>query len=132
MKAVRVKDAHTVQALSAYKTDLHMLDATCPARYGGTGERFDWELAAAHPGSSRRWCSPVASTADNVGEALSVARPFAVDVASGVEAAPGRQGPGQAAPLLRGRRAGRGARLMATDRSSSASAPTAAATCPRR
>ena len=50
MKAVRAKDAHAVRALSAYKTDFHMLDAYVPGTYGGTGERFDWELAAAHPG----------------------------------------------------------------------------------
>ena len=65
---------------------------TCPARYGGTGERFDWELAAAHP-ANRRWCSPAGSTRRTWREAIGVARPFAVDVASGVEAAPGRKDP---------------------------------------
>ena len=57
MKAVRAKDAHAVRALSAFKTDLHMLDAYVPGRYGGTGERFDWELAARIAGG-RRWCCP--------------------------------------------------------------------------
>jgi len=50
IKVMRVKDAHAVKALSAYKTDLHLLDAHVRGAYGGTGERFDWELAAAHPG----------------------------------------------------------------------------------
>ena len=59
MKAARVRDAARVRALSAYTTDFHMLDAYVPGAYGGTGERFDWELAAAHPGG-RRWCSPAA------------------------------------------------------------------------
>ena len=92
MKAVRAKDAHAVKALSAYKTDLHMLDAYVPGRYGGTGERFDWVLAAAHPERPPLVLSG-GLTPDNVGEALSVARPFAVDVASGVESAPGVKDP---------------------------------------
>ena len=92
MKAVRAKDAHAVKALSAYKTDLHMLDAYVPGTYGGTGERFDWELAAAHPGRPPLVLSG-GLTPDNVAEALAVARPFAVDVASGVEAAPGVKDP---------------------------------------
>jgi phosphoribosylanthranilate isomerase len=88
MKAVRVKNVQTVKALSAHRTDLHMLDAHVPGAYGGTGERFDWELAAAHPGRPPLVLSG-GLTPENVGEALSVARPFAVDVASGVEASPG-------------------------------------------
>ena len=92
MKAVRVKGADTVRAQSAYKTDLHMLDAHVPGTYGGTGERFDWELAAAHPGRPPMVLSG-GLTPDNVSEALSVASPFAVDVASGVEAAPGVKDP---------------------------------------
>jgi phosphoribosylanthranilate isomerase len=88
MKAARVKDAHTVRALSAYHTDLHMLDAHVPGAYGGTGESFDWELAAAHPGKPPLVLSG-GLTPENVGEAVAAVRPFAVDVASGVEAEPG-------------------------------------------
>jgi phosphoribosylanthranilate isomerase len=88
MKAVRAKDVHAVRALSAYKTDFHMIDAYVPGTYGGTGERFDWELAAAHPGDTPLVLSG-GLTAENVAEALAVARPYAVDVASGVESAPG-------------------------------------------
>jgi phosphoribosylanthranilate isomerase len=65
-----------------------MIDAYVPGTYGGTGERFDWELAAAHTGGTPLILSG-GLTAENVGEALAVARPDAVDVSSGVEAAPG-------------------------------------------
>ena len=84
MKAMPARDAHAVRALSAYKTDLHLLDAYVPGRHGGTGERFDWELAAAHPG---RPPLVLAGGLDpeNVDEAIAVARPHAVDVAGGVE-----------------------------------------------
>jgi phosphoribosylanthranilate isomerase len=92
MKAARVKDAHAVKALSAYRTDFHMLDAHVPGTYGGTGERFDWELAAAHPGRPPVVLSG-GLTAANVGEAQSIVHPFAVDVASGVESAPGVKDP---------------------------------------
>ena len=92
MKAVRVKNASTVRELSTYTTDLHMLDAYVSGAYGGTGERFDWELAAAHPGRPQLVLSGGLNP-DNVTEALSVAQPFAVDVASGVEASPGVKDP---------------------------------------
>ena len=61
-----------------------------PGQRGGTGERFDWELATAHPGSPPLVLSGGLDP-DNVGEAIDVATPFAVDVASGVEAEPGRK-----------------------------------------
>ena len=73
MKAVRAKDAHAVKALSAYKTDLHMLDAYVPGTYGGTGERFDWELAAAHPGRPPLVLSG-GLTPDNVGRGAVASR----------------------------------------------------------
>ena len=60
--------------------------------YGGTGERFDWELAAAHPGRPPLVLAG-GLTPDNVGDALAAVHPFAVDVSSGVEAAPGVKDP---------------------------------------
>ena len=90
MKAVRVKDAGQVAAVGAFPTAFHMLDTYVPGRQGGTGEHFDWELARRH----RRDVPVVLSgglTPDNVGRAIEVARPFAVDTASGTEAEPGRK-----------------------------------------
>jgi phosphoribosylanthranilate isomerase len=59
---------------------------------GGTGERFDWSLLAA-----RRSKLPLilggGLDAEHVAAAIATARPFAVDVASGVEAAPGIKDP---------------------------------------
>ena len=46
-------------------------------------------------------------TPDNVGEGIAATRPFAVDTASGTEAEPGTEGPGQARGVLPRRRAGR-------------------------
>lgn len=92
MKAMPAKDAHAVRALSVYKTDFHLLDAHVPGTHGGTGESFDWQLAAAHRGRPPLVLAG-GLTPDNVDEALAVARPYAVDVAGGVEAAPGVKDP---------------------------------------
>jgi phosphoribosylanthranilate isomerase len=94
MKAARVRDRAAVRALSAYRTDFHLLDAHVPGRYGGTGEGFDWELAAEHPHEPPLVLSGGLEP-DNVAEGIEVARPFAVDVASGVEAEPGRKDRGK-------------------------------------
>jgi phosphoribosylanthranilate isomerase len=92
MKAARVRDAAQVHDLQRFHTDYHLLDAYSPRSPGGTGESFDWELARLHPS-----VPPVVLsgglTADNVGQAIDAGRPFAVDVASWTEAAPGRKDP---------------------------------------
>jgi phosphoribosylanthranilate isomerase len=94
MKAARVRDRAGVRGLSAYRTDFHLIDSHVPGTWGGTGERFDWELASAHPRRPPLVLSG-GLTPDNVAEAIAVGRPFAVDVASGVEAEPGRKDPGK-------------------------------------
>lgn len=90
MKAVRVKDAASVRDLERFHTDLHLLDAHVPGSRGGTGERFDWELAAAHAGDVPAVLSG-GLTPDTVGRGIALVRPFAVDTASGTESAPGRK-----------------------------------------
>lgn len=93
IKALRVRSGADVQAAEAFRTDFHLLDAHRPGTSGGTGESFDWELAA-----GRRSTVPLilagGLTPANVAEAIPIVRPFAVDVASGVEASPGIKDPG--------------------------------------
>ena len=100
MKAVRVHDAAQVQALRAFPTDLHLLDAYSPSSPGGTGESFDWELALLHPKQP-----PVVLagglTPDNVGTAIEGVHPYAVDTASGTEAEPGRKDPAKLEAFFR-------------------------------
>ena len=90
MKAARVRDGATARALSAYRTDFHLMDSHVQGTWGGTGTRFDWQLAAEHPHRPPLVLSGGLDSG-NVGEAIEVARPFAVDVASGVEADEGRK-----------------------------------------
>jgi phosphoribosylanthranilate isomerase len=88
IKALRVRSSADVQAAEAFRTGFHLLDAHRPGLPGGTGESFDWELAA-----GRRSSVPMILAGgldpDNVAEAIATVHPFAVDVASGVEASPG-------------------------------------------
>jgi phosphoribosylanthranilate isomerase len=88
IKALRVRSAADVRAAEAFRTDLHLLDAYSQGAPGGTGESFDWELVA-----GRRSEVPLVLAGglepENVADAVAVAQPFAVDVASGVEAEPG-------------------------------------------
>jgi phosphoribosylanthranilate isomerase len=100
MKAARVRDAAQVHDLERFHTDFHLLDAYSPRTPGGTGESFDWELARLHPGSPPVVLSG-GLTPDNVGAAIEAGRPFAVDVASGTEASPGRKDPAKLTAFLR-------------------------------
>jgi phosphoribosylanthranilate isomerase len=88
IKAVRVRSTADVQAAGAYRTDFHLFDTHRAGVQGGSGESFDWELVA-HRRSDVPLIVAGGLTPENVGDAIEVARPFAVDVASGVEEQPG-------------------------------------------
>jgi phosphoribosylanthranilate isomerase len=88
VKAIRVKDSHSLAALASYEVSAFLLDADV-AGYGGSGKRFDWKIAAEAAASVPTWLAG-GLTPENVAEAVRVARPLGVDVASGVESsAPG-------------------------------------------
>jgi phosphoribosylanthranilate isomerase len=90
IKAARVRSGADIQSLTSFHTDYHLLDSYTRGVPGGTGETFAWELARAHAGEVPVILSG-GLTAENVGEAIAAVRPYAVDVASGVEIAPGRK-----------------------------------------
>jgi phosphoribosylanthranilate isomerase len=92
IKAARVRSRADIQALAPFHTDFHLLDSHVAGIPGGTGETFAWDLAKAHG----RHVPVILSgglTPDNVAEAIAAVKPFAVDVASGVESRPGRKDP---------------------------------------
>ena len=90
IKAARVRSGADIQALSAFHTDLHLLDSYRKGVPGGTGETFAWDLARSHPRDVPMILSG-GLTPDNVTDAIAAVRPYAVDVASGVESAPGHK-----------------------------------------
>ena len=92
-KAARVRAKADVQAIDAFRNvDAHLLDAYRAGEPGGTGERFDWSLT----GERRSDVALMLAgglTPENVAEAIARTRPWAVDVSSGVETAPGVKDP---------------------------------------
>jgi phosphoribosylanthranilate isomerase len=94
MKALRVPADGTIPPLEYLPSTYLLLDTYRPGRYGGTGEGFAWDTAAALPLAARqRLFLAGGLTPENVAAAVRTVRPWAVDVASGVESAPGHKDP---------------------------------------
>ena len=93
MKAVPVSDAADVkEALRWPGSIMVLLDAADPVRKGGTGRTIDWGIAAS-VAEHRRVFLAGGLTPANVGDAVRTVRPYAIDVSSGVETAPGVKAP---------------------------------------
>jgi len=84
LKAVAMEDAVSVARAEREFPGAAglLLDSHAKGRRGGSGRTFDWALAKS--ATSRIWLAGGLNT-DNVGEAIRVVRPYAVDVSSGVE-----------------------------------------------
>lgn len=93
MKAFRIRDEASLQDLSKYPTDAWLLDSYVADKPGGTGEKFNWDLARQAQALGRPVFLAGGLTAENVAEAVRLVRPYAVDVSSGVELSPGKKDP---------------------------------------
>jgi phosphoribosylanthranilate isomerase len=87
IKSFRVGDT-LPDTTSVPSADWLLFDTYDERRPGGTGRRFDWSLLALYPRNKPFFLSG-GINADNAGAAISLVRPDAIDVASGVESAPG-------------------------------------------
>ncbi|MDH3818284.1 MAG: phosphoribosylanthranilate isomerase [Myxococcales bacterium] len=87
-KAIGVKDGSAIELARSYPGEHLLLDASVPGMPGGTGRTFDWDIASV-VAEERKLTLAGGLTPDNVAEAVRVVQPFRVDVASGVESAPG-------------------------------------------
>jgi len=91
LKAVRVGQDFRPQQLRSYVgVDAFLLDTEVKGRRGGTGKSFDWKKARAANRYGRVLLAG-GLTVENVGEAVAQARPYGVDVCSGVERRPGNK-----------------------------------------
>jgi phosphoribosylanthranilate isomerase len=88
IKAVSPRSPKDLRALAAYEVRALLVDARDADRYGGTGKRADWELAA-RLAKERPLILAGGLSIDNIGEALSAVAPGAVDINSGIEQSPG-------------------------------------------
>lgn len=92
IKVFRVDEYFDWQILRKYPTRTFLLDTYRKGMYGGTGATFDWRVAR----EARNFGRIILSgglTPENVAAALDAVRPYAVDVCSGVEQAPGKKDP---------------------------------------
>jgi len=95
LKAIRVRpDTYIPRVMDDFRAARGiLLDAWHDELYGGSGKTFDWELLRnAEPGTAdgtSRLILAGGLKPDNVAEAIRRVRPWAVDVSSGVESAPG-------------------------------------------
>ena len=97
IKAFRVTPEFRLAEIAEYKcASAILLDAASsrPDQFGGTGKTTDWELAR-KAAQSHRIILAGGLTAENVAAAIHFVRPYAVDVASGVESRPGKKDHGK-------------------------------------
>ncbi len=90
IKAFRVKDASSLDGMADYRVAACLLDAWSPAAHGGTGVTFNWDIAA-RAAASQTIILAGGLTPENVAGAIATVKPYAVDVSSGVESAPGKK-----------------------------------------
>jgi phosphoribosylanthranilate isomerase len=116
IKAVRVGGAADLQDLERFHTDFHLLDTAARGLRGGTGQTWDWALAARR----RRRIPAILSgglTPENVAAGIEALEPWAVDVSSGVEAAPGVKDPAKLAAFTAAACPERGLTALGTEAS---------------
>ncbi len=103
MRAFSARSEADLERIARCPCRTIILDAYQPGVYGGSGQTCDWNLAAqavvAFP--EKRIILSGGLTPQNVAQALSEVRPAALDLASGVESAPGIKDPLQVAALMR-------------------------------
>ena len=95
IKALRIKDASSIQSSLAYQGKVRalLLDTYAKDKAGGTGSTFDWRLAI----KIKELGIPIILAGglgpSNIDSAIRAVKPYAVDVNSGVEECPGKKSP---------------------------------------
>ena len=92
IRVVRIRDEDSLQLLQTWELGAaYLLDTWTPDQKGGTGGTFNWDLAV----RAKEFGKPIilagGLTPENVADAIRTVRPYAVDVASGVESSPGKK-----------------------------------------
>ena len=91
IKAFRIQDQSSLIPLRNYKVAAFLLDSYVAGQLGGTGAKFNWDLAI----HAKTFGTPIilagGLTPENVADAVAKVHPYGVDVSSGVESAPGKK-----------------------------------------
>jgi phosphoribosylanthranilate isomerase len=94
IKTFHVKDAMSLKRIAEYNVTAFLFDTFARSEKGGTGVPFDWSIIEDKPYVHDKLFLAGGLNPLNVAEAIEKILPFAVDVASGVESAPGIKDPG--------------------------------------
>jgi phosphoribosylanthranilate isomerase len=90
MKSFKVTDSFSSDELSGFKVDYIHLDSYSDGLYGGTGKKFNWENAIGLDKFGKIILAGGLNP-ENVKEAITIVKPYGVDVSSGVEDFPGKK-----------------------------------------
>ncbi len=93
IKTFRIKDRMSLKRIDEYNVGAFLFDTYSSEAKGGTGEGFDWELIEDRPYVHEKLFLAGGLNVANLHTAIQKVRPFAVDVASGVEKSPGIKDP---------------------------------------
>jgi phosphoribosylanthranilate isomerase len=91
IKAFRMKDTGTLEEIATYPVSAFLLDSYVPGQLGGTGAKFNWDLAL----NAKQFGRPIILAGgldpENVSDAVAKVGPYGVDVSSAVEISPGKK-----------------------------------------
>jgi phosphoribosylanthranilate isomerase len=105
IKSIHLRERREIDAYRDYPCEVFLLDAYVHGEFGGTGKTLEWEkIGGAMPG--KPWMLAGGLDPENVLEAIRLARPDGVDVASGVESEPGRKAPDKLMLFIKNARKG--------------------------
>ena len=93
IKAIRVGPNFDLGSIKESAADAVLLDAFSVGQFGGTGKQFEWSIAAEGVKLTSELILAGGLLPENVADAVCAVRPYAVDVASGVESSPGKKDP---------------------------------------
>ena len=93
IKTFRIKDAMSLKRLDEYNVSAFLFDTFSKEESGGTGKPFDWNLIEDRPFVHEKLFLAGGLNIHNLQSAIEKIRPYAVDVASGVEREPGKKDP---------------------------------------
>lgn len=93
IKTFHVKDAMSLKRIDEYNVSAFLFDTYSSSEKGGTGVPFRWDIIEDRPYVHEKLFLAGGLNVDNVAQAIQQVRPFAVDVASGVESSPGIKDP---------------------------------------
>jgi len=91
IKAVRIKNKGSLKNLDNLECEIILFDNFSESEFGGTGSRFDWNLAKLIKKIKKPYIISGGLTPKNVPLAIKKFKPYAVDVSSGVEKSPGKK-----------------------------------------